>query len=398
MAPMPVSRNTGDTESWMAFSSVSAGAALMADQGNSAWIPSCEFAAAFCPQTSAFQACSGSPLDVGQLLLSRELGVEVFASIQSFHQLHFQLCGFHEIQLFQPEHGELRTVTFSLAWIRSGSTPSLRRVYRSAPHLGPRAHHGSGRLPHSSSSRFGGLTRLRWLHQWRRRRGWRPPGLPSAIPAPPPVGVGAASDPSRAFNSCFRQCGVLASFQPVGKGSEGLGQIEQNSQSPRAVEVIVHRADEALLELHQTGVGWSVIGGHCTLRQGRGCAPAEALTLAIPQAESSIEPLPAGGRGVQGFGGEIKGFAVVRLEHKQAQGHRRDSALQQRADGGEVAERFAHLLPAHIDHAVVHPDPGQVLACSRFGLGDLVLMVREHQIGSSEMDVDRVAEFRTHHG
>ena len=76
------------------------------------------------------------------------------------------------------------------------------------------------------------------------------------------------------------------------------------------------------------------------------------------QAQGGIEALPAGGSGLEGFGGEVERFAVVGLQGEQAQGHRRHAGIQQAADGGEVAERFAHLLAAHIHHAVVQPVAG----------------------------------------
>ena len=63
--------------------------------------------------------------------------------------------------------------------------------------------------------------------------------------------------PARSFQLRLRQGGVFPAFQPVGEGPQGLGQIEQHGQSARAVEVIVHGADEALFELHQSGVGWT---------------------------------------------------------------------------------------------------------------------------------------------
>ena len=87
----------------------------------------------------------------------------------------------------------------------------------------------------------------------------------------------------------------------------------------------------------------------------------------------------------------------MRLEHKQTQGHGRDAALQKRPDRGEVAQGFAHLFPAHIHHAVVQPYAGQVRTGGRFRLGDLVFMVGKHQVGTPEVDVDRVAEFFAHH-
>ena len=110
-----------------------------------------------------------------------------------------------------------------------------------------------------------------------------------------------------------------------------------------------------MFELNQSGVGWTSVGGHGALCERCGDAPAKALAVAIAKAQGRIQTLPAGGCGLKGLGGEIKRFAVVRLQHKQAKGHRRDSTVQQGADGGEVAERFGHLGATDIDHAVVHP-------------------------------------------
>ena len=77
--------------------------------------------------------------------------------------------------------------------------------------------------------------------------------------------------------------------------------------------------------------------------------------MALAQQQGAVETLPAVGCGIEGFSCEVEGLAVMGLQHKQAQGHRRDAAVEQRPDRGEVAERFRHLGAADIDHAVVHP-------------------------------------------
>ncbi len=85
------------------------------------------------------------------------------------------------------------------------------------------------------------------------------------------------------------------------------------------------------------------------------------------------------------------------LEGEQAQCHRRDAGIEQGADGGEVAQGFGHLLAAHIDHAVVQPIAGQLVAAGRLRLGNFVFVVGKDQVGATEVDVDRVAELLAHH-
>ena len=46
----------------------------------------------------------------------------------------------------------------------------------------------------------------------------------------------------------------------------------------------------------------------------------------------------------------------------------------------DVADRLGHLLLAEADHAVVHPHPGERPSAAGLGLGDLVLVVREHEV------------------
>src|SRR5918996_218220 len=74
------------------------------------------------------------------------------------------------------------------------------------------------------------------------------------------------------------------------------------------------------------------------------------------------------------------------------------SLVQQLADCDDIAERFRHLLRAHVDEAVVHPK-----ACERrsgmrgAALRDLILVVREDEIEPAAVDVDRLAEVTLDH-
>ena len=58
----------------------------------------------------------------------------------------------------------------------------------------------------------------------------------------------------------------------------------------------------------------------------------------------------------------------------------------------EVAERFAHLLPVDCNHVVVHPVAHRLMAVVSHRLRDFALMVREHKIHSTAVDVERLAQ------
>ena len=63
----------------------------------------------------------------------------------------------------------------------------------------------------------------------------------------------------------------------------------------------------------------------------------------------------------------------------------------------DVADRLGHLLVAHLDHAVVHPEPGERLTAGGLGLRDLVLVVGEDQVRSAAMDLEVHAQERLGH-
>ena len=178
----------------------------------------------------------------------------------------------------------------------------------------------------------------------------------------------------------------IAPLAAVCQGTQGFGQLKQCGQGRRGVEVVVHGSGEAQARLRQ-GIRRAVGPIACgTCHQLGG------------QLQGSVEALPTRGRGSQGLLGEIERLAIVGLEHEEAQGHRRSTALKQGADRGEVAQGFGHLFAAHIDHAVVQPPAGQGLARGRFRLGDFVVVVGEDQIGAAEMEINRVSQLLAHHG
>ena len=69
-----------------------------------------------------------------------------------------------------------------------------------------------------------------------------------------------------------------------------------------------------------------------------------------------------------------------------------------RADGKQVgeedhvAERLAHLVLTAVEHAGVHPEADERLAGQAFGLGDLRLVVREHEVPATAVDREAVAQ------
>ena len=175
---------------------------------------------------------------------------------------------------------------------------------------------------------------------------------------------------------------AITALQSIGQGAQGLGQLKQHRQGGGGVEVVVHCGGEA-----RTG-GRKIrgAGGGGGAKRQRAC-----------QAQGGVEALPAGGGGLKGVGAEVERLAVVGLEGEQTQCHRRDAGIEQGADGGEVAQGFGHLLAAHIDHAVVQPIAGQLVAAGCLRLGNFVFVVGKDQVGATEVDVDRVAELLAHH-
>ncbi len=70
--------------------------------------------------------------------------------------------------------------------------------------------------------------------------------------------------------------------------------------------------------------------------------------------------------------------------------HLAGDLLHQLVHQQDVAQALGHLLPVHIQEAVVHPVPGQrpVVRVGADALGDLVLVVGEDQVVAAAVDVD----------
>ena len=72
--------------------------------------------------------------------------------------------------------------------------------------------------------------------------------------------------------------------------------------------------------------------------------------------------------------------------------------LEEGPGGEEVAEALRHLLLVHLHEAVVHPVVGEDLAGGALALGDLVLVVREHQVETATVEIEgRPEVMRRHH-
>ena len=73
-------------------------------------------------------------------------------------------------------------------------------------------------------------------------------------------------------------------------------------------------------------------------------------------------------------------------------------ALKHLLDGHKVTKAFAHFFAVHIQEPCVAPDTRELPAKGTFALGDLVLVVREHQVHAARVDIELCAQVRVGHG
>ena len=96
--------------------------------------------------------------------------------------------------------------------------------------------------------------------------------------------------------------------------------------------------------------------------------------------------------GVGGFGeaveGEVQLVAVGHGDQQEADGRGAVALEQQVAEGVEVALGLRHLLAFDEQEADVHPVAREGLAGGGFGLGDLVFVVREHEVFAAGVEVE----------
>ena len=67
-------------------------------------------------------------------------------------------------------------------------------------------------------------------------------------------------------------------------------------------------------------------------------------------------------------------------------------------NGHQVTDGFRHLLTTQLEHAIVDPIAGELLACETFALGDLVLVVGEDQVIPAAVNIDLFSKVIQVHG
>jgi hypothetical protein len=73
--------------------------------------------------------------------------------------------------------------------------------------------------------------------------------------------------------------------------------------------------------------------------------------------------------------------------------------VEQVVDGDEIALALGHLAAFDLQESVVHPHARHALHAERAAaLGELVLVVREHEVDAAAVDVEGVAQMLARHG
>ena len=90
----------------------------------------------------------------------------------------------------------------------------------------------------------------------------------------------------------------------------------------------------------------------------------------------------------------------MRAQQQEAKRLSRPAAAGQNiAHRQEVAEGLRHLLAIDQQHAIVQPSIGHAAgAMSAAALRHLILMMREHQVGTAAMNVEHLAQMFPRHG
>ena len=102
--------------------------------------------------------------------------------------------------------------------------------------------------------------------------------------------------------------------------------------------------------------------------------------------------------------GEIHRGTVVSRENEEADGHRRVGLIQilvrtrkELLQGDEVTQRLTHLLAVDGNHVVMHPVFHHVVALRGHALGYLTLMMREHKVHATAMNVEMLTKIFASH-
>src|SRR5881296_3807394 len=158
-----------------------------------------------------------------------------------------------------------------------------------------------------------------------------------------------------------------------------MDELEERRARPRGIQVVVQGSAEIRFEF-----GGQRREGACPVPRPPSLVPRESL------AELADAPDP-GARACERVVREIERLAVMGLPEQEPYGRRVHALVAQIAGGEKVVEPLRHFGPAHVQELAVYPDAGERLAGGRFGLGDLVLVMRENQVDAAGVDVERLA-------
>ena len=193
------------------------------------------------------------------------------------------------------------------------------------------------------------------------------------------------------------------------KGVHIAHEGEDLAQGRRGIEVVVHGLGEVGPQ-HSHAIGQRrciqhgrklALGGFRD--QGRLAAGRARLQQPVEGAHGVLDAREGRVGLVHALLAEHKRAAVVALQHEHAQG-RRAHLLQHLVQQQEVVQRLRHLLGlaglgvGDLQHARVHPVVGKGAVAGALGLGALVLVVREHQVGPAAVNVEGQAQVLLGHG
>ncbi len=139
----------------------------------------------------------------------------------------------------------------------------------------------------------------------------------------------------------------------------------------------------------------SVVGGCAFAENDRLCGSACALEHASVKGAEAVDGV---GGGDEVFEGEVELVAVGDADEQEADGGGAVAAQEEVAEGMEVALGLGHLPAFDEEEADVHPVAGEGLAGGALGLGDLVFVVREHEVFAAGVEVEVLSEEPGGHG
>ena len=173
---------------------------------------------------------------------------------------------------------------------------------------------------------------------------------------------------------------VHEGYAELAAGSGVAGEVdfahhfEYHREGFGGVEVVVHRGVEG------AQVFVLEVGGGAADVDIFGVAP-----VAVGDSFPAINPL------AERRHRELYRAPIMALQVEKAQ-QLATVLLFQILKGDEVIQRFRHFVAVDHHRARVHPVIRQVRAEARLALGDLVGVVREHQVGAAAVDVDVLAQ------